>query len=406
MVRKFNRREVAALLPGALLAAKAKPARAQAPSVIKVGLIQPMSGNLSPYAQEGQPIIEYLFDRINNEGGIKSMGGAKLQAVLADDSSEPARAAIEARRLATQENVSVMMGTLLSSQMLGISPVVDEYKVPTIALWAGGAKADYLYSLGFPYDRGYAKSMADFARDTGKIKTAVVCCSDFSAGQVVSKFLQQMLATHGIKVLADVPLDIKAGDHTAAMLRIRSLKPDATIGLLQPRDGILLMQARYNLHYNDGIFIGNSPYSDVVIWRELGAEIGGAVLPNKVFGMASFSEGARIDAVQALLKELKDNAKLKSAIGQAAIQAAQGVRVLQLALEAAGSADREAIYKAIGQVQIPFGDKYLYLSRPDGLSFGQDRMPLDATSMMVQWTADQKHEVVWPSQYAEAKPRI
>ena len=74
--------------------------------------------------------------------------------------------------------------------------------------------------------------------------------------------------------------------------------------------------------------------------------------------------------------------------------------------EAAGSADREAIYKAIGLVQIPFGDKYLYLSRPDGLSFGQDRMPLDATSMMVQWTADQKHQVVWPSQYAEAKPRF
>ena len=406
MLRKFNRREVAALLPGALFAAKARPARAQGASVIKVGLIQPMSGNLSPYAQEGQPVIEYLFDKINSEGGIKSMGGARIQAVLADDSSEPARAAIEARRLATQENVSVMMGTLLSSQMLGISPVVDEYKVPTVALWAGGAKAEYLYSLGFPYDRGYAKSMADFAKDTGKVKTAVVCCSDFSAGQAVSKFLHQMLAAHGIKVLADVPLDTKAPDHTAAMLRIRSLKPDATIGLLQPRDGILLMQARYNLHYNDGIFIGNSPYSDVVIWRELGADIGGAVLPNKVFGMASFSEGAKIAAVQDLLKDLKANAKLKSAIGQAAIQAAQGVRVLQLALEAAGSADRQAIFKAIGQVKIPFGDKYLYLSRPGGLSFGQDRMPQDATSMMVQWTADQKHQVVWPSQYAEAKPRI
>ena len=406
MVRKFNRREVTALFPGALLAAAtSRPALAQSP-VVKVGLLQPMSGNLSSYAQEGQPVIEYLIDKINAEGGIKSMGGAKIQAILADDSSEPARAAIEARRLATQENVSVVMGTLLSSQMLAISPVVDEYKVPTIALWAGGAKGEHLYSLGFPYDRGYAKSMADFARDTKKIKTAVVSCSDFSAGQAVSKFLQQMLTAHGIKVLADVPLDTKAADHTSAMLRIRSLKPDATIGLLQPRDGILLMQARYNLNYKDGIFIANSPYSDVVIWRELGAEIGRAVLPNKVFGMASFSEGAKIDAVKELMTELKTKAKLKSQIGQAAIQAAQGVRVLQAALEAAGNADREAIFKALAKVKIPFGDKNLYLSRPGGLSFGPDRMPLDATSMIVQWTADQKHQVVWPDQYAETQPRI
>jgi hypothetical protein len=122
--------------------------------------------------------------------------------------------------------------------------------------------------------------------------------------------------------------------------------------------------------------------------------------------MASFSEGAKIDAVKDLLAELKAKAKLKSQIGQAAIQAAQGVRVLQLALEAAGSTDREIIFKALAQVRIPFGDKNLYLSRPQGLNFGADRMPQDATSMMVQWTADQKHQVVWPDQYAETKPRI
>jgi hypothetical protein len=130
------------------------------------------------------------------------------------------------------------------------------------------------------------------------------------------------------------------------------------------------------------------------------------VLPNKVFGMASFSEGAKIDAVKELMAELKAKAKLKSQIGQAAIQAAQGVRVLKLALEAAGNADREAIFKALAKVKIPFGDKNLYLSRPEGLSFGPDRMPLDATSMIVQWTSDQKHQVVWPDQYAETQPRI
>lgn len=410
MTRKLTRRAVVAGLPALGLAtAGIGRARAQ-PKTVKIGVIQPISGNLSPYAQEGQPALEYIFNKINAEGGIKSMGGAQIQLVVADDASQPARTASEARRLITQEDVSLIVGTLLSGQMLGISPVVDEYKVPTLSMWAGGARANYLFSLGFPYDRGYAKSMVDFAealnKDFGrKLKTVVVACSNFEAGQQVSKHLQTMLKDKAFTVLADMPLDTQAQDHTPAMLRIRSLKPDAVIGLMQPRDGILLMQARYSVNYHDSVFIGNSPYSDQVIWRELGPDIGKAVLTRNLFGMAGYSAGAKIDSMKVLVAELKAKANLKSEVGQATIQAAQAARLVQQALEIAGSPDREAIYKAFAKVKIPFGDTDLYLARPLGLAFGDDRMPLDATSMIVQWTEDRQHEVVWPDQFAQTKPR-
>jgi hypothetical protein len=42
----------------------------------------------------------------------------------------------------------------------------------------------------------------------------------------------------------------------------------------------------------------------------------------------------------------------------------------------------------------------------EGLAFGEDRMPKDSTSMMVQWSADRKLEVVWPDLYAQTKPRV
>jgi ABC-type branched-subunit amino acid transport system substrate-binding protein len=338
------------------------------------------------------------------------MGGAKIQLVIADDASQPARTASEARRLITQDDVSMIVGTLLSAQMLAISPVVDEYKVPTLAMWAGGARASYLYSLGFPYDRGYAKTMADFAGALGnynrKINTAVIACSNYEAGQQVTKYLQQMLPERGIKVIAEVPLDTQAQDHTASMLRIRSLKPDAVIGLMQPREGILLMQARYGMNYHDSIFIGNSPYSDQVIWRELGPDIGKAVLTRNLFGMASYSEGAKIASMQELASELRSKGNLKSEVGQATIQAAQAARIMQQVLELAGSTEREAINQALKKVNIPYGDPNLYLARAEGLAFGEDRMPKDSTSMMVQWSADRKLEVVWPDLYAQTKPRV
>ena len=404
-----TRRAVLSAVPGlALAAAGVGTARAQ-DKVLKVGVIQPLSGNLSPYAQEGQPALEYIFNKINAEGGIKSMGGAKVQILIADDASQPARTASEARRLITQENVSVIVGTLLTSQMLAISPVVDEYKVPALAMWAGGARGSYLFSMGFPYDRGYAKTMADFTealvKDFGrKIKTVVIASSNFEGGQQVNRHLQRMLTEKGFTIAAEMLLDIQAQDHTAAMLRIRSLKPDAVMGLLQPRDAILLQQARYSLNYHDSIFIGNSPYSDQVIWRELGPEIGKAVLTRNLYGMAGYSSGAPIESMQKLVGELQTKANLKpELIGQATIQAAQAARLVQQALEVAGSPDRDAIYKAFARVKIPFGDGNLYLARPQGLAFGPDRMPLDSTSMIVRWTENRQHEVVWPQLYAAKK---
>ncbi|WP_163048700.1 ABC transporter substrate-binding protein, partial [Acinetobacter pittii] len=89
---------------------------AQGAPTIKIGMIQPMSGNLSAYATEGQPVFDYVIRKINAEGGIKSLGGAKIEIVLADDASQPARTAAEARRLVTERQVSMLVGSILSAQ--------------------------------------------------------------------------------------------------------------------------------------------------------------------------------------------------------------------------------------------------------------------------------------------------
>ena len=120
-------------------------------NVVRIGVIQPMSGNWSGYAQEGQPAFEYIIKKINDEGGIKSLGGAKIQLFFADDGSQPARTAAEARRLITEEKVQLLTGTLLSAEALAVSPVIDEFKTPTLSIWSAEVKAQYMYSIGYPY---------------------------------------------------------------------------------------------------------------------------------------------------------------------------------------------------------------------------------------------------------------
>jgi branched-chain amino acid transport system substrate-binding protein len=190
------------LLLGPIAAPYIRKANA-AGSAIRVGVVNSMSGGLAAYAQEGQPAFEYIIKKINGEGGIKSKGGAKIELVQADDTSQPARTATEARRLITEEKVQLLTGTILSAQMLALTPVLDELKVPTLSIWAGGSHSNYMFTLGYPYDRGYAQTMHDFViflRDANNfsIKTAVMGYSNYEAGQQVNQFLTQKLKVSGV----------------------------------------------------------------------------------------------------------------------------------------------------------------------------------------------------------------
>jgi branched-chain amino acid transport system substrate-binding protein len=409
----INRRTFGRGASGLLLGSIAAPfirRAGAAGSTIRIGVINSMSGSLAAYAQEGQPAFEYVIKKINAEGGIRSKGGATIELVMADDTSQPARTAAEARRLITEEKVQLLTGTILSAQMLALTPVLDELKMPTLSVWAGGSQSDYMFSLGYPYDRGYAQTIRDFVvslRDDSKfaIKTAVMGYSNYEAGQQVNKFLVEKLKASGVEIIGEAALDVRAQDQTAAMIRIRSLKPDIVTGLVTPRDGILLHQARYNLNYHGSLFCGGTGgYTDLSLWKDLGPEIGKAVLAKNLFGMTGFSAGAKIDSMQKIIAELRDVAKLDK-IGQGAIQYAQAARVLQQILENAASLQNDSLLDAFKKVNIPFGDPNLYVAKPNGLQFAEDRMLRDGSAMFIQWTPEQDQQVIFPKEFAQVPPR-
>jgi branched-chain amino acid transport system substrate-binding protein len=100
-------------------------------------------------------------------------------------------------------------------------------------------------------------------------------------------------------------------------------------------------------------------------------------------------------------------AKMGDAFGQLSIPAAQGVRVLQAALELAGSTDKEKLREAIGKVNLKPGDPGLYFPLAGGLSFGAERTVKNMRSMISQWSEGDNPEplVVFPESVAAAKPR-
>lgn len=349
-----------------------------------------------------------MVRRINAAGGVKSKNGARIILITADDGSQAARAASEGRRLIVEGRVQLLVGSLQSAQMISLSPVIDELGIPALSVWGGGSQSRNMFSLGYPFDRGTAKNIHDFIvflRDSGTVpvKTVVLSFSDYEGGQQVNRFLAKRLEESGFEILGEAPLDIRAENHSTAMSKIATLKPHVVAGLVNPRDAILLHKARFEIGYDASLFCSGLGYSDLSFWNGLGDDIAKRVLTRNLYGMTGYSPGARIGAAQSVAAELQSEAKIER-VGQGAIQFAQAATVIHQVLETSAGLDGASLVRAFDTFDMPLGDSRLYLAKPDGLQFAEDRLLNDGSAIFVQWTPDRGQQAIFPKQFAETRP--
>jgi branched-chain amino acid transport system substrate-binding protein len=111
----------------------ALPASAQ--EKIKLGLVAAMSGQS---AKSGEAIVRGLTiaaDEINAKGGLL---GKRIELIVRDDESNPAKGAVAARELVQREQVAALFGGLDTPVSIAIVPFANSAKVPFMGVWAAG----------------------------------------------------------------------------------------------------------------------------------------------------------------------------------------------------------------------------------------------------------------------------
>src|SRR4030095_7945409 len=104
------------------------------PAAINIGVIQPLSGANAQFGVNSRNGIELVADQINAGGGIKALGGAKINLVVSDATSNPATASTVARRLITQNDVTAILGAFASSLTLAVSEVTAQADIPFLTM--------------------------------------------------------------------------------------------------------------------------------------------------------------------------------------------------------------------------------------------------------------------------------
>lgn len=221
---------------GAAAIAMPSLARAQAPA-IKVGILQPVTGALAYDGQQGQIGAEAAIKAINDAGGIKALGGAKLEMVFGDARSTPEGGTAEVERMQA-EGVVAVVGGFASPICLAASQAAARYDLPYIvdvgvadSIVTRGLKNTFRFGPGFGMVTKTAlENLAKLNEAAGKpAKTVVLVHEDGLFGSGLAKLMQAELPKIGFEVLDTIAHPTPARDMSNIALQIRSKNPDLVI---------------------------------------------------------------------------------------------------------------------------------------------------------------------------------
>ena len=84
-------------------------AHAAEPAPLRIGTVGGLTGAVAGWAQASIIVNKYIVDEVNRAGGIKSMGGAKLEFVYADCESDPKKMVTEMEKMLTLRKPHVIV---------------------------------------------------------------------------------------------------------------------------------------------------------------------------------------------------------------------------------------------------------------------------------------------------------
>jgi branched-chain amino acid transport system substrate-binding protein len=221
MLRRF--------LMGALAAAALSiPATAQDAYV--VGVTGALTG---PSAGTNAPPIEgfrLYVDRLNAAGGV---GGKKIQLTVLDDQGEPSKAAANAKRLLTQDNVSLLVLSSLSSTF---APVIAETRRANVALMLMGAvcpkevypPADALQFCTTAYAGGYdSRATLAFIKETAREPVRIgfaAMAIPLSRGEI--DYAEEQSKTMGMTPVDKEVIPPPTADYTPFATKLKEANPN------------------------------------------------------------------------------------------------------------------------------------------------------------------------------------
>ena len=372
--------------------------RAQARE-IKVGHIHPLSGFL---AFDGGLVVNGLtlaVEEINEGGGIKSIGGARIALAGGDTQGKVEVGMAEAERLIRDGAVAVL-GPYQSPVAYAVSQLCEKERTPFVITVA---VADNVTERGFEYTfrvQPNAKAMseraldhlAEMAKAIGvSVKTLSMMHEDGLFGTSIANHVERHAKQLGMELGLKVPYNFRTPDLTTEVTKVKAAKADVVIVTGYFGDALLIARTATELRLEARAVMGvsNGGFSNPKFLADQ-PQLADLILD------ANYWHNPRSERAKRVMEAYRK--RFSAPMSSHSVQSYSAMMVLRDALERAGSADRAKVREALAKTNL--ADHIL----PQGpIRFERTGENAGAQPVLLQ-NQGARTVVVGPSEFAEAKP--
>jgi len=317
------------------------------PKPIKVGVLHPVTGALAYSGQQCRLGAMLAIEDINNAGGIKSLGGAKIEAMLGDAQSSPQAGTAEIEKM-NEAGVSAVVGAFASAICLATTQAAAKYNLPHVV---DVGVADQIVERGlkntFRFGPGYktcaqtaVASLHALNTAAGKpARTVMIVHEESLFGTGTANLLSSELPGYGYEVKEVIKHANPTRDFNNIALRIRQVNPD------------ILIPANY---YNEYALLIRTLQQQKIAPKAIYSVLGGAASSYKFVKEFPDAANGIIDCNHWFNPKDKRSAELRKRVeaqGQffsyEVFMAYTAMRLLADAIDRAKSPDRAAIIDAL-----------------------------------------------------------
>ena len=197
-------------------------------------------------------------EMVNDAGGIKSLGGAKLNLILSDVQSDTTVTRTETDRLITGNKLSAIHGCFASALTLIASEVAERAKVPLIT----GSSTDQLnkgrtYTFT-PFARAsqFAQAQLQMSKLVSDKPKVAVIFENTAFGTSTSNGLKELAPGEGVEIVMFEPYSAGFTDASPLINKVKSSGANALFAVSYLNDLILIVrtvkQVGLNIAINGG----------------------------------------------------------------------------------------------------------------------------------------------------------
>ena len=329
----------------AIAGALSTPAQA-AEDTLVIGAPLPLTGALAPEGAKLRQGYDLWLEQVNAAGGVAA-GEKRLKVEIKfyDYQSNTPKAVQLAEKLITDDQVDFLFSPFGSGATKAASAVAEKNGVPLIASSASSAEVfnqgyQNLYGL-YTDNSTLSEPIADLVTKAGDVKrVAILSRNDLYPLSLANEF-EKSARKRGLEVVFFEKYAIGALDHAPALTQLRATNPDWVIVTGYINDLILLRKQAADLKITPKAFTGiNGPaYPEWI--RAAGPLAEGVTTSSWFHPVLAYTSEDLFGSTKNFVAAFKDKYGVEPDFTQAS-GAAVGV-VLQLAIERAGSKDRNAV---------------------------------------------------------------